>query len=71
MRLGRSVKLMAAHVNPKNGEAAPLVAEDIAEIVAQVRAQHAALCLASARSTASCAAKGSLGLRSLSLGLRF
>ena len=50
------MKLMAAHVNPKNGEAAPLVAEDIAEIVAQVRARHAALCLVSARSAACCAA---------------
>lgn len=40
---------MAAHVNPKNGEAAPLVAEDIAEIVAQVRDLHAALCCCPAR----------------------
>ena len=31
-----SVKLMAAHVNPKNGEAASLIAEDVAEIVAKV-----------------------------------
>lgn len=32
-----SVKLMFDHVNPKNGERAPLVAEDIYQIVSEVK----------------------------------
>ena len=40
----RSVKLMAAHVSPKNGEPAPLVAEDVADIIARVRARRALPC---------------------------
>lgn len=31
-----SVKLMFGHVNPKNGQAAPLVAEDVHDIIMAV-----------------------------------
>jgi hypothetical protein len=48
----RSVKLMAAHVSPKNGEPAPLVAEDVADIIARVRPRRPALRCARMRGTA-------------------
>ncbi len=35
-----SVKLMHSHVNPKNGEEAPLIADDVYEIIMAVRGRE-------------------------------
>jgi ribonucleoside-diphosphate reductase alpha chain len=38
----RSIKTMYNHINPKNGEPAPLVAEDVYKVIMEVRCLNSA-----------------------------